>query len=88
MREEMIYKELKQEVRGLKDPGNALIIVYILLILVLFLFAGLQSAKADFQGTKEGTFTIVHRGSVLPPEKNAAFPKTHYHYIEIRPSSR
>jgi hypothetical protein len=55
---ETLYEGLKEEMRGLKDPGNVLIAVYILLILLLLLFAGLQSARADFGKAKEGTFSI------------------------------
>lgn len=72
MQEETLYDGLKHEMRGLKDPGNILILVYILLVLVLLLFAGLQSAKADFQRSKEGTFSIEHRGGFIPPESQAA----------------
>lgn len=67
MQNETIYEGLKQEFRGLKDPGNILILVYILLIVVLLLFAGLQSAKADFHVKKEGTFSIEHRGDSFHP---------------------
>jgi hypothetical protein len=87
MREETIYNELKQEIHGLKDPGNALIVVYILLVLILLLFAGLQSAKADFQSSKEGTFSIEHRRMVSPPERHSVSPHYHFHYIEVKPSS-
>jgi hypothetical protein len=78
MREKMMYKEFKQEIRGLKDPGNVLIVVYILFILALLLFAGLQSAKADFQKAKEGTFSIVHQETVTPSVRHPDFSKNHF----------
>ena len=67
MSSETPYQGLKQEIRGLKDPGNALIIVYIFLIFCLFLFAGLVSAKADLAGTKEGAFFIEQKGEPIVP---------------------
>ncbi len=86
MQNETIYEGLKQEFRGLKDPGNILILVYILLIVVLLLFAGLQSAKADFHVTKEGTFSIEHRGEFFPPKKHPTLPVDHVQYVEKGPS--
>jgi hypothetical protein len=72
-----MYKEFKQEIRGLKDPGNVLIVVYILFILALLLFAGLQSAKADFQKAKGGTFSVVHQEAVTPSVRHTEFAKNH-----------
>jgi hypothetical protein len=65
MPEETLYNGLKQETRGLKDPGNILILVYILLIFFLLLFAGLESARADLDKTGEETFSI-DRNRELP----------------------
>jgi hypothetical protein len=67
MPEETIYEGVKQEIRGLKDPGNILIAVYILLVLLLLLFTGLESAKADFGQAKEGAFSIEHKRDVSHP---------------------
>ena len=64
MPDESIYEGVKQEIRGLKDPGNILIVVYILLVLFLLLFTGLESARADFGQAKEGTFSIECTGDV------------------------
>ncbi len=64
MPDESIYEGVKQETRGLKDPGNILIVVYILLVLFLLLFAGLESARADFGQAKEGTFSIERKGDI------------------------
>lgn len=61
MREETIYEGLKQELRGMKDPGSVLIFIYILLIVALLLFAGLQSAKADFHSSQATVTTVDTR---------------------------
>lgn len=53
MCEEKTWKGLKEGIRGLQDPGTALIVVYISLVLFLLLFAGLESARADLGGDKE-----------------------------------
>ncbi len=87
MSDETMYEGLKQEVRGMKDPGNILIFVYILLILVLLLFAGLQSARADFQKTKEGTFSIRQHREIVIPGQHQAFSHSHFHSVEIKPSN-
>ncbi len=73
MQDETLYEGLKQEMRGLKDPGNILIVGYILLVLFLLLFAGLESAKADFGKAKEGTFSIERTGDFSPPARTAAY---------------
>ena len=67
MQEETLYEGLKQEMRGLKDPGNILIVGYILLVLILLLFAGLESAKADFSKANEGTFSMERTGDFTHP---------------------
>jgi hypothetical protein len=79
---ETLYKGLKEEMRGLKDPGNVLIAVYILLILLLLLFAGLQSARADFAKAKEGTFSITEgrKGEKNIPELN---PNSSIGHLEV-----
>ena len=69
MQDETLYEGLKQEMRGLKDPGNILIVGYILLVLILLLFAGLESAKADFGKVKEGTFSIERTGDFSLPAR-------------------
>ena len=73
MQEETIYEGLKQEMRGLKDPGNILIVGYILLVLIFLLFAGLQSAKADFGKAGEGTFSMERQGDFSLPARTAAY---------------
>jgi hypothetical protein len=72
MPEETVYEGLKQEMRGLKDPGNILIVGYILLVLLLLLFAGLESAKADFCKAKEGTFSIERTGDFSLPARTTS----------------
>ena len=64
-----MLKELKEKTRGLKDPGTALIVVYMSIIIFLLLFAGLESVRADLVGTKEKTLTMDddHRGELLIP---------------------
>lgn len=71
MQDETVYEGLKQEMRGLKDPGNILIVGYILLVLFLLLFAGLESAKADFGKANEGTFSIERKGDFSLPARTA-----------------
>ena len=64
MSEETLYEGLKQEMRGLKDPGNVLILVYISLVFFLLLFAGLESARADLGKTPEGAFSMERTGEL------------------------
>jgi hypothetical protein len=71
MPEETITEGLKQEMRGLKDPGNILIVVYILLVFLLLLFAGLESARADRGKADEGTFFMEKR-EISAQVRNAA----------------
>jgi hypothetical protein len=78
MPEETIYEGVKQENRGLKDPGNILIAVYILLVLLLLLFTGFESARADFAKEKEGTFSIERKGDVSPPAWTTRLDRSHF----------
>jgi hypothetical protein len=78
MPEETMYEGVKQETRGLKDPGNILIAVYILLVLLLLLFTGLESAKADFSKAKEGTFLIERKGDVSLPAWTTRLDHSHF----------
>ena len=57
MQHESIRKGLRQGIHGLKDPGNALILVYIFLVFIFLLLAGLQSARADYQQDRKGGIT-------------------------------
>ena len=86
MPEETIYEGLKQEIRGLKDPGNILIAVYILLVLLLLLFMGLESARADFAKAKEGTFSIERKGDVTLPAWTTHLDQSHF--VNKEPSEK
>jgi len=57
MPDKTMYEGLKQENRGLKDPGNMLIAVYIFFILFLILFANMASASVNGIRAVEGTFS-------------------------------
>ena len=82
MPEETLYEGLKQEMRGLKDPGNILIAVYILLVLLLLLFAGLESARADFDKAKEGTFSIERKGDFANPARTSSSHLERIHFVQ------
>jgi Ca-activated chloride channel homolog len=56
-----------REVYGFKDPGNALIIIYVSIVLILLLFAGLESAHADPGKSEEMTLDDVRQGELLIP---------------------
>ena len=86
MPDESIYEGVKQEVRGLKDPGNILIVVYILLVLFLLIFAGLDSAKADFGQAMEGTFSIERQGDASYPALTTHLD--HSHFVNKGPSEK
>ncbi len=62
-------KRGKDEMRGLKDPGTVLIIIYLWVILGMLFFAGMHSVRADTGAQKEKTLTMddVHRGELLVP---------------------
>jgi hypothetical protein len=61
MYEEKVWKGLKEEICGLQDPGTALIVVYISIILFLLLFAGFESARADLGIDREqARQTVLH----------------------------
>jgi hypothetical protein len=54
MPQQNMLKGLNEDVRGMKDPGAALIIIYVCVVFFLLLFAGLESARAaDLGGTEE-----------------------------------
>lgn len=74
MSEKTIYEGVKQEMRGLKDPGNALIAVYILLVFFLLLFAGLESARADLDKMRPGTFVAEAQGEQRLPTLKREIP--------------
>lgn len=81
MPEETLSKGLKQEIRGLRDPGNVLILVYILLIFFLLLFAGLQSARADLDKTGEGTFSIERNREFPLPAWSSSSRLDHFQFV-------
>ena len=81
MPKETIYEGAKQEMRGLKDPGNVLIVVYILLVFFLLLFAGLESARADLGKADEGTFSIERKGELRIPAWGLSSRLDHFHPI-------
>lgn len=62
MTEEKMAKGLCVGFHGLTDPGTALIIVYVSIVLFLLLFAGLESARAD-----EKTLNDVHHDELMIP---------------------
>jgi len=78
MSEETLYEGIKQEMRGLKDPGNVLIVVYILLVFFLLLFAGLVSAQADLGKVDEGTFSIERKGELYVPAWTSRLDPSHH----------
>lgn len=84
MPEETIYEGVKHELRGMKDPGNVLIIVYILLVFFLLLFAGLESARADLGKADEGTFSMERRGELCIPAWNVSSRLDHFHHVNER----
>lgn len=53
----------------LKDPGNALLITYILAIIFLLIFCGLEQVQAQEQDKMDGTVSMaeVQRGELLMP---------------------
>jgi hypothetical protein len=57
MSEKEIFEGLEEEVRGLKDPGITLIVLYISIVLFLLLFAGLEGVQADLGGVEVKTLT-------------------------------
>ena len=69
MSEEKMEKDLKKRFRGLKDPGTALIVVYVSIVLFLLLFAGLESARADLGRAEEKTLDDVRQGELLIPAR-------------------
>jgi hypothetical protein len=80
MPEETIYEGVKHELRGLKDPGNVLIIVYILLVFFLLLFAGLESARADLGKADEGTFSMERKGELCIPAWKVSSRPDYFHH--------
>jgi hypothetical protein len=81
MSEETLYEGIKQEMRGLKDPGNVLIVVYILLVFFLLLFAGLVSAQADLGKVDEGTFSIERKGELYVPAWDVSSRLDRSHHV-------
>ena len=67
--------------RGLKDPGNVLIVVYILLVFFLLLFAGLESARAELGKADEGTFSIERKGEICIPAWNVSSRLDHFNFV-------
>ncbi len=88
MQEKTLFEGLKQEMRGLKDPGNALILVYILLVLALLLFAGLQSAKADFSEAKEGAISLRRSQEVISSEGYSSSLVDHFLFLKEETSTK
>ncbi|MDR3630332.1 MAG: hypothetical protein P4L42_08340 [Desulfocapsaceae bacterium] len=74
MADETVYERLKQENRGLKDPGNMLIAVYILFVLFLLLFANMASANADGGRGPEGVFSLECSSGLFSPCLSADVP--------------
>lgn len=66
MFEKKILEGLEEEVRGLKDPGITLIVVYISVVLFLLLFAGLEGVHADLGGVEVKTLTADTCSGELP----------------------
>lgn len=66
MFEKKILEGLEEEVRGLKDPGITLIVVYISVVLFLLLFAGLEGVHADLGGVEVKTLTADTCNEELP----------------------
>ena len=66
MFEKKILEGLEEEVRGLKDPGITLIVVYISVVLFLLLFAGLEGVHADLDGVEVKTLTVDNCSGELP----------------------
>jgi hypothetical protein len=71
--------------RGLKDPGNILIAVYILLVFFLLLFAGLESARADLSQADEGTFSMERKGELCVPAWDVSSRLELFHHVNKRP---
>jgi hypothetical protein len=67
MSEEKMATGLKEGFHGLKDPGTVLIVLYVSIVLFLLLFAGLESARADFGKPEENTVNDVHQRELLLP---------------------
>lgn len=66
MTEEKMAKGLCTGFHGLTDPGTALIIVYVSVVLFLLLFAGLESARAN-----EKTLNDMHHEELMIPALEA-----------------
>jgi hypothetical protein len=66
MPQQDMLKGLNEDVRGMKDPGTALIIVYVCVVFFLLLFACLESARADLGGTEEKLLTMDNAHQVEP----------------------
>jgi hypothetical protein len=62
MTEKNMAKGLCAGFHGYADPGTALIIVYVSIVLFLLLFAGLESARAD-----EKILNDVHHEELMIP---------------------
>jgi Ca-activated chloride channel homolog len=69
MSKKRMGKRLQHESTGIKDPGTALIVVYVSTIIFLLLFAGLESARADVGRVEEKTMDDVHQGELLIPAR-------------------
>jgi hypothetical protein len=66
MLQQDMLKGLNEDVRGMKDPGTALILVYVCVVFFLLLFACLESARADLGGTEESlTMGNAHQAELL-----------------------
>jgi hypothetical protein len=85
MPDETIYEGVKHKMRGLKDPGNVLIVVYILLVFFLLLFAGLESARADLGKADEGTFSMERKGELYIPAWDVSSRLDLFHHVNKRP---
>ncbi len=67
MSKEKMAIGLKEGFHSLKDPGTTLIVLYVSIVLFLLLFAGLESARADFGRPEEKTVNDVHQRELLVP---------------------
>ncbi len=74
MHEKTILKNKEGGIRSLRDPGVVLLLVYLSVVFIMLLFAGLESAKASVDATSEKTIKLdeVRQGELLVPAREGS----------------